>query len=42
LLTAKTRGLVSLVKPILDELRATAGFYLTEAVYQGPLHAAGE
>jgi predicted nucleic acid-binding protein len=42
LLAAKSRGLISLVKPILDDLRATAGFYLAEAVYQGALRAAGE
>jgi len=42
LLAAKARGLVSLVKPILDDLRATAGFRLAEAVYQAALRAAGE
>lgn len=42
LLAAKTRGLISLVKPILDDLRATAGFYLAEAVYQAALRTAGE
>ena len=42
LLAAKSRGLISLVKPILDDLRAIVGFYLAEAVYQGALRAAGE
>ncbi len=42
LLAAKARGLVALVKPILDDLRAIAGFRLADAVYQGVLHAAGE
>jgi len=42
LLAAKTRGLVGLVKPILDDLRADAGFRLAEAVYQDALRHAGE
>ncbi len=42
LLAAKARGLVARVKPILDDLRATAGFRLAEAVYQAVLRAAGE
>jgi predicted nucleic acid-binding protein len=42
LLAAKARGLVSLVKPILDDLRATAGFRLAEVVYQAALRSAGE
>src|SRR5262249_33165630 len=42
LLAAKARGLVSLVRPILDDLRARAGFRLAEAVYQAALRAAGE
>lgn len=42
LLAAKSRGLVTLVKPILDDLRASAGFRLADAIYQGALHHAGE
>ncbi len=42
LLAAKARGLVALVKPILDDLRARAGFRLAEAVYQSALQYAGE
>jgi predicted nucleic acid-binding protein len=41
LLTAKSRGLVPLVKPILDDLRAVAGFHLAELVYQAALRGAG-
>jgi uncharacterized protein len=42
LLAAKSRGLIPLIKPILDDLRAVAGFRLAEAVYQAALRAAGE
>jgi predicted nucleic acid-binding protein len=42
LLAAKARGLVALIKPILDNLRAAAGFRLAEAVYQAALRSAGE
>jgi predicted nucleic acid-binding protein len=31
-----------LVKPVLDDLRAVAGFRLAETVYQAALRAAGE
>lgn len=42
LLAAKSRGLVALVKPILDDLRACAGFRLVDATYQAALRHAGE
>lgn len=42
LLAAKSRGLVALVGPILDDLRAQAGFRLAEATYQDALRHAGE
>jgi uncharacterized protein len=42
LLAAKARSLVSLVKPILDDLRSVAGFRLAEATYQDALRYAGE
>jgi uncharacterized protein len=42
LLVAKARGLVPLVKPILDDLRVQAGFRLADRVYQEALRRAGE
>lgn len=42
LLEAKARLLVTLVKPILDDLRDRAGFRLAEAVYRDALQRAGE
>ena len=42
LLAAKSRGLVPLIKPILDDLRIHAGFRLADAVYQDALRRAGE
>lgn len=42
LLAAKAPRLVALVKPILDDLRAIAGFRLADAVYQAVLSAADE
>lgn len=42
LLAAKAHRLVALVKPILDDLRAIAGFRLADAVYQAVLSAADE
>lgn len=41
LLAAKTRELVPLVKPILDDLRIHAGFHLSEVVYREALQRAG-
>lgn len=42
MLEAKARLLVTLVKPILDDLRDRAGFRLAEAVYRDALQRAGE
>ena len=42
LLAAKARVLVPLIQPILDDLRARAGFRLAEATYQDALRHAGE
>ena len=42
LLVAKARGVVLLVKPILDDLRVQAGFRLADHVYQQALQRAGE
>ena len=42
LLEAKTKGFVSVVKPHVDSLRQTAGFYLSEVVYQKVLDLAQE
>ncbi len=41
-LAAKSRGLVALVRPILDDLRSRAGFRLADATYQDALRHAGE
>ncbi len=42
LLEAKAAGAISAVRPSLDALRWTAGFYLNETVYQYLLLLAGE
>ncbi len=42
LLAAKSRRFVPLVKPILDDLRAHAGFRLADPVYLEALRRAGE
>ncbi len=42
LLRAKQLGFVSQVRPLLDDLRQVAGFYLNQAVYDRALEAAGE
>jgi len=42
LLEAKARGVVAVVKPLLDDLRARAGFHLAEAVYHDALRYANE
>jgi hypothetical protein len=42
LLEAKRKGLVKAVRPLLDDLREGAGFYLSEALYQQALESAGE
>ena len=42
LLEAKAYGAVDAVRPHLDRLRQTAGFYLSESLYQHALVLAGE
>lgn len=42
LLQAKAKGLITRVRPLLDDLRAKADFYLSEALYQAVLTQAGE
>ena len=42
LLEAKVAGLVEEVRPQLDTLRQSAGFYLSESLYQHALNLAGE
>jgi len=42
LLEAKKRGHIPVVKPLVDDLRQTAGFYLSDAVYQSVLNLAKE
>jgi predicted nucleic acid-binding protein len=42
LLTAKSRGLIPLVRPILDLLREKSRFWLSDSVYLKLLQLAGE
>lgn len=42
LLAAKSRGLISSVKPILDEMIDRAGFWVSQSVYTRFLEQAGE
>lgn len=42
LLKAKSNGILSLVRPALDDLRHIAGFYLSQTLYHLVLQAAGE
>jgi predicted nucleic acid-binding protein len=42
LLDAKSDGVIEAVRPYLDALRQTAGFYLGDAVYGHALSLAGE
>lgn len=42
LLQAKHRGLVKVIRPLLDDLRQKAGFWLREPVVQRALELAGE
>lgn len=42
LLEAKTGGAVGAVRPLLDQLRHAAGFYLSETLYRRALMLAGE
>jgi len=42
ILLAKSRGLISTVKTLLNELQASAGFYIDDLLLQKALDAAGE
>lgn len=42
LLAAKSQSVIPLMRPILDDLRARAGFRLAETTYQDALQRAGE
>jgi uncharacterized protein len=42
LLSAKQRGMVSAVRPLVDELRGGLGFFVSESLYQEVLRRAGE
>jgi predicted nucleic acid-binding protein len=42
LLEAKANGAIDKLRPHLDALRQTAGFYLSEPLYQSALALAGE
>jgi predicted nucleic acid-binding protein len=42
LIEAKHRSLILAIKPIVDDLIATAGFWITQKLYEQVLHAAGE
>ncbi|HBL14230.1 MAG TPA: DUF3368 domain-containing protein [Cyanobacteria bacterium UBA11162] len=42
LVAAKARGLISQVKPVLDELVSRAGFWVAEGLYDRILQMAGE
>jgi hypothetical protein len=42
LLEAKANGAIDAVRPHLDGLRQTAGFYLSQALYQHTLALTGE
>ena len=42
LLEAKTKGAIKAIRPMLDDLRQAAGFYLDDALYARTLLLAGE
>lgn len=42
LIRAKLEGKLSLLKPVLDELREKAGFWVKDSLYQDALKAVGE
>ncbi len=42
LLEAKGKGLVPRLKPVLDDLTSRAGFWISKALYDSTLRAAGE
>ena len=42
LIAAKDRGLLAAVQPLLDALRADAGFWIADALYNAALAAVNE
>lgn len=42
LLLARKKGLIGSIRPLLDELRIGAGFWISDALYSRVLHHAGE
>ena len=42
LMRAKLEGKISLLRPVLDELRNKAGFWIKDSLYEGALKAVGE
>ena len=42
LLLAQRRGLISALRPLLDDLRSKAGFWISEALYRRVLVETGE
>lgn len=42
LIEAKHKGVISAVKPVVDSLILTAGFWITDSLYQRVLQTAGE
>lgn len=42
ILELKLRGIIDQVRPVIDSMRQTGGFWLSEALYQRVLQAAGE
>jgi uncharacterized protein len=42
LIAAKDRGLLATVRPVLDALRADAGFWITDELYNAVMQAANE
>jgi uncharacterized protein len=39
---AKQRGLIPAIRPIMDDLRRVAGFWISPQLYEHVLHVAGE
>ncbi len=42
LLAAKERGLISAIRPLVDQLRDSLGFFVSESLYQEILRLASE
>jgi predicted nucleic acid-binding protein len=42
LIESKHKGIISAVKPVLDDLIAIAGFWITKSLYQRVLESVGE